>query len=135
MATVALTKLWINHLATGAAIAAHTAPGRTRRLTTPGEVRTYGSSTRRPVAAPAIRDHTYTFTLRDITTTTHDTLAAWIGQPVQIRNDRGLLLHAVYYGIDTAERPGEHLYDATITTTEITPAPRPAPGFSDASAL
>ncbi|WP_435589179.1 hypothetical protein [Micromonospora chalcea] len=125
MASVTLTKLWINHAETGAAIAAHSAPNRTRTITTPGQVQTYAAGTRRPIAA-GTRDDTYTFTLRLVTTAQLDTLTSWIGQPVQIRNDRGLLLHAVYFAIDTADIRGEHRYDATITAHTITPPDEPA---------
>ncbi|AYF26075.1 hypothetical protein CSH63_01070 [Micromonospora tulbaghiae] len=125
MATLTLTKLWINHAGTGAAIAAQSAPGRTRTITTPGQVQTYAAGTRRPIAA-GTRDDTYTFTLRLITTAQLDTLTSWIGQPVQIRNDRGLLLHATYFAIDTADIRGEHRYDATITAHTIGPPDEPA---------
>ncbi len=121
MATVTLTKLFINHAETGAAIAAHSAPDRTRRISTPGQVLPYGAGTRRPTAAPAIRDDTYTFTLRLIPPPDLDTLTAWTEQPVQIRNDRGLLLHAVYFAIHTTDIRGENRYDATITTHSIAP--------------
>ncbi|WFE44153.1 hypothetical protein [Verrucosispora sp. WMMD1129] len=128
MVAVALTKLWINRLPDGAAIAAHTAPQRDRHTTTPGQVRTYSGGTRRPAAAPAYRDHTYTFTLRHITTADLDTLTTWTGQAVQIRNDRGLLITAIYYGLTITEHRGDR-YDATITAHDISPPDQPAHVF------
>lgn len=120
MATLNLTKLWINRLDSGAAISAQTAPGRTRAAGMAGEVRRYAGGRQRSVTA-AGKAGSFQFTLRMITFATVLELEDWIGVPVQVRDHRGQRFIGVFYDVPATEHQDDtDMYDAGIALLTIT---------------
>jgi hypothetical protein len=103
MATLVLTRLWLNLLADGTALAAYSQPGRARSTSRTGEVRTYAGGRRRSFTTEGVTTG-YTTTLVDLTLAQVQTLESWIGQVVQVRDHRGQRHYGVYYTVAVTEQ-------------------------------
>jgi hypothetical protein len=101
MASLILTKMFINFVATGEAVSGDAAPGRSEDYKVNGRVGTYGAGRQRAIATLG-EAGTFTFQLRYVSRSTVDTLHLWIQQLVQVRDARGRLFYGVYFqaGID-----------------------------------
>jgi hypothetical protein len=122
MTAVTLTKLWINRVDTGEAIAAQTGRGsRTQAFTRQVEVRTYASGRQRAISV-AGEQGTIGFTLLMLDRATKDKLRDWAGVAVQVRDWRGQKWFGVFAGVEVIELAPSTLYSATITlmTTSYT---------------
>lgn len=122
IATLTLTKLWINLLSTGEAVSAQTQPGRPSTFSLKGEVLSFAGGRQRSVVAEG-ESGTFTFTLQDVTLTQRDTLRLWFGLNVIVRDHRGQMFTGVFYAASVAERIYEPtLYEITITMQTTTTA-------------
>lgn len=119
MATLILTKVWINRLDSGLAVSGQTTPNRDQAYDQAGEVRTYANGRQRAVTQAGERG-TFAFRLEDVTAATLTTLRSWIGRDVQVRDHRGQVFFGVYFGVIVAERKEPTLYTAQITLKTIT---------------
>jgi hypothetical protein len=102
MATLTLTALWINLVATGAAVSAQSAPDRAGTYSAQGAVVSNAGGRRRSITGPG-RGGTFAFTLVLVPDTDRQTLKSWMGQTVQVRDHRGQQFYGVFYGIDSKE--------------------------------
>lgn len=120
MATLTLTKIWLNLLATGEAVSAYSSAGRRHQHATEGEVRGYAGGRQRSFTVVG-ESTTVPFELRDVTAVTLLTIRAWTGQAVQFRDHRGQVWTGVYFAQDVADRDNETtLHDVSITLRSIT---------------
>lgn len=120
MATLNLTKVWINRRDTGEAIAAQSAPGRQRSKEITGDVRSYAGGRQRAFTQVGVSG-SWTVRLRDLTLSTVEELEDWLGQEVQVRDHRGQLFNGVFFALPVSEHKGAPtLYDADLTIRLIT---------------
>lgn len=119
MATLTLTKLFINLLATGQAVSGSSDPSRTQQHDMQGEVRTYAGGRQRSVTQEGVRG-TFGFQLVAVSKTDVDTLTSWIGQTVTVRDHRGQRFVGVYYGVEIGEYPDPLLWSAGIQLNAVT---------------
>ena len=120
MATLLLTKIWVNLLSSGEAVSAYGQIGRTSEFALAGEVRTYAGGRRRAVTVEG-EQSTYSFTLQDLTLTQRDTLRDWFGENVQVRDHRGQIFSGVILALAIAERTYElDLYEISVTLQSTT---------------
>ena len=119
MATLTLTKLWINRLDSGTAVSAQSTPGRDQAYEQLGEVRTYANGRQRAVTQAGERG-TFAFRLEDVTAATITTLRTWIGRDVQVRDHRGQVFFGVYFAVVVGERKEPTLYTCQIVLKTIT---------------
>lgn len=120
MATLSLTKLWINRLDDGTAVSAQTAPGRTAALGAEGEVRQYAGGRQRAFTRAA-RSGTFEAVLRMVPTATVRVLESWIGVPVQVRDHRGQIFYGVFFEVPRIEaRDDIDKYDVPLGLRAIT---------------
>ncbi|MFI5833218.1 hypothetical protein ACIA5A_06025 [Micromonospora sp. NPDC051300] len=117
MATLTLTRLWINLLADGSAISAYSSD-RSRSYTVPTDVRTYAGGRQRAVTAEGAKRQ-FEFTLTPVIAATVTQLEAWAGQTVQVRDHRGQRFYGVYATVGVGElRDGT--YTASISLQGVT---------------
>lgn len=105
MATLTLTKTFVNLLSNGAAVSAQTAPGRSDDYEVPGESRLYAGGRRRSITS-AGQVATYTCTLLLVSTADVATLRSWAGQAVQVRDNMGRCNFGVYRKVPAVEQRG-----------------------------
>lgn len=103
MATLVLDRFWVNLMSDGTAVAAYSDPDRTGQFAVPGEVRTYAGGRRRAVSQEG-EEVTYGVMLVDLTKAQVDTLTAWKGRALQIRDNRGQRLVGTYFGVARTEQ-------------------------------
>jgi hypothetical protein len=119
VASLVLTKTWVNLVATGAAVSGQTARGRGEKYEAAGEVRTYAGGRRRAVSQ-AGEAGTYTFTLMLVPRATVDTLHSWEGLLVQVRDHKGRQFFGVFNAITVTEYVSRSSWDVTIALTAVT---------------
>lgn len=119
MATLKLSKMWVNLLASGAAISAQSAPKRDRQHDQAGEVRTYAGGRQRSITRVGERS-VFAFTLVDVTLSTVDLLRTWVGQPVQVRDHRGQRFVGVFFSVPVDESKDPSLYNVAIALRTVT---------------
>lgn len=118
MATLTLTKLWINVLATGEAVSGFSLD-RGEELDMDGGVRTYAGGRRRAYTTPGDIG-TFGFTLRHMTKADVDTLKLWRGILVQVRDHRGQRFVGVYRKVKPDEVKSDiNLYDVSMTLETV----------------
>ena len=118
MPTLALGKLWINRLDSGASVSAQSA-GRGRTHDQAGEVRTYAGGRQRAVTVAGERGQ-FTFRLADVSLTTVELLRSWVGSDVQVRDHRGQRFFGVYFAVTIVEDKDPNLYDVAIVLRTVT---------------
>lgn len=118
MAVLALTKLWINVLATGVSVSAQSID-RTQSWTNTGGSRTYAGGRQRYVGSVGEAGK-FGVTLRRIDLTTIGTLRTWKQQAVLVRDRRGQRWYGVFSSVTVAKEWPDGLYDAAITVDVIT---------------
>lgn len=121
MATLQLTKVWINRLPTGQAVSAQSSPARARLHEIAGEVRTYAGGRQRAITTAGERG-SFTFTVVDVSLATIDTLRSWVALPVQVRDHRGQRFFGVFFAVTVTEARESNLYDVTMDLRVVTVA-------------
>ena len=119
MATLNLTRVWVNRLDTGEAVSAQSAVERSQEHAVAGDVRTYAGGRQRAVTQAGVAS-TFEFTLRFVTLATVTTLKAWIGVPVLVRDARGQAFTGVYFKVPPAEHRSPLDYDVTLSLRVVT---------------
>lgn len=119
MATLTLTKVWVNLLSTGDAVSAYSAPGRQRSSAIDGEVVTYAGGRQR-AKTRAGEKGSFGFVLREVSLTTITTLEGWKGKPVQVRDHRGQRFFGVFFAVTPTEHKQADLYDVALELRTVT---------------
>lgn len=119
MAQLNLTKVFINLLASGAAVSAQSAPRRDREHDQVGEVRTFAGGRQRSITRVGERG-VFSFVLVDVSLATVELLRTWVGQPVQVRDHRGQRFFGVYFAVSTVESKDPSLYSVPIALRTVT---------------
>jgi hypothetical protein len=96
MATLLLSKTWINLFTTGASVTAWRSGGDGDAQASAGEVHTYAGGRQRAITAEGAQA-TWSFTLVGMTVAATDTLRSWMGQTVVVRDNRGRRLFGVLF--------------------------------------
>lgn len=121
MATLTLTKVWVNRVDTGEAVSAQSSVERSREHSLAGEVRTYAGGRQRAVSQ-AGEAGKFQVTLRFLPAVTVEKLRTWIGLPVSIRDARGQQFYGVYFTVPVVEHRSPLDYDVTIDLRTVTVA-------------
>lgn len=114
MATLTLTRAWVNLLSTGEGITAWSADWSPTVYSVAGEVATYAGGRQRSVSTQG-ESGTVGCTLVLVSAATILTLREWADQPVQIRDFRGRAMIGVYYEVAEIPHKEPAFYDAAIT--------------------
>lgn len=124
MAALTLDRVWVNRLDSGEAVSAGSWD-RSQNYEKPGEVRNYAGGRQRAISTPGERG-TFAFTLRKVPLPAVNTLRAWKGLPVQVRDHRGQRWFGVFFSVGVMEPlvpPGPvtgYWYDVALTLRTIT---------------
>jgi hypothetical protein len=120
MATLTLTKVWINRLDSGAAVSAQSLPERARSRSMAGEVRGYAGGRQRSFTQLGLRG-VFEFGLVLVSLATVELLESWIGVPVLVRDHRGQAFTGVFYDVPaTGHRDDVNAYDVTLSLRLVT---------------
>lgn len=119
MATLNLTKAWINLVATGQAVSAYMDPGRAEDYQVAGKFQTFAGGRRRLITA-AGEEGLYKVPLVDVPRATVDTLIVWQRQLVQVRDNVGRRFFGAYLSVAAAEIRGLTTYTVEFTLTVVT---------------
>lgn len=119
MTVLALTKLWINLLATGEGIAGASNPGKVQEFAVDGRmVKGANGRLRSVTVAGETGTFGYDYVLVDLATVTK--LRAWQGQAVEVRDVRGQKWYGVFYGMQVSEYRRHDLYRLTFSLQAVT---------------
>jgi hypothetical protein len=121
MTTLTLTKLWINRLDTGEAIAAQTGRERSQQFGVDLTVRQYAAGRRRAVAVEGEAGE-LNWRVIAVSRTLKDQLRSWSGLAVQVRDHRGQKFYGVFAGVAVSEymRPDLYAVSFTLQTVSFT---------------
>jgi len=119
MPTLDLTKLWVNLVATGEGISGASNRGKTRTTEMDASVRNYANGRRRAVTAAGVRRE-MPYTLLAVSLPTADYLEAWLGQNVQVRDNRGQKWYGIFAGLAIGEYMPVDLYNVSFTLLGVT---------------
>lgn len=120
MATLNLTKVWVNRLDTGEAVSAQSDRKRAREHSMAGDVRTYAGGRQRAISQEGERG-TFDVTLVRVTPADIETLRAWQGIPVQVRDHRGQRFVGVFFAVPVVEqRDDVNAYDVPLSLRIVT---------------
>lgn len=117
MASVTLTKVWINRYDTGEAVSAQSS-GRAQGYEVAGEIRTYAGGRQRSITEEGERGQ-FALILRSLTLATVNTLRAWQGVTVQVRDHRGQRWFGVYHAVSIDEVKDPALYDVALAVRVV----------------
>ena len=117
MATLTLTKVWINRLDTGDAVSAQSYD-RSQGYDMDGDVETYAGGRQRAVSVEGERG-TFACTLRRVSLATVVTLRQWKGIALQARDHRGQLWVGVCFVVTPIELPESAWYDVALTVRTV----------------
>jgi hypothetical protein len=112
VATLVLTKVFVNLLSTGEALSAQST-GRSQAYGLDGEVRTFAGGRQRFVGKEGEHGQ-FTVTLRRIPLTSIVKLRTWQGLAVQFRDRRGQLFNGVFTTVNITTEWKDLLYDVEI---------------------
>lgn len=120
MATLTLNKVWVNRWDNGQAVSGLSARDREEAYSIVGEVRTYGGGRQRSITTQG--EHgSYGFTLRRISRADVETLRAWKGIAVQVRDHAGRRFVGTYFALPVREYPDDvTVFDVAITVQVTT---------------
>lgn len=113
MATLLLTKIFVNLMSSGEFVAAYSQVGRGYSTSVEGRVDTFGGGRQRAIAVEGERT-AYPFTLVDVTPADVDTLRGWKGQTVCVRDNRGRRFFGVFHELSPVEVRDQDLYNVPI---------------------
>lgn len=119
MATLNLTKRWINRWDNGAAVSSQSLPRPDLEHGVTGRVDTFAGGRQRGITQVGTRTR-WSFGLRDITLTTKDLLATWLGQTIQVRDNRGQMHVGIFVDLVVVEHKAPTLYDVAIVLRTVT---------------
>lgn len=121
MASLALTKVFINLMATGGSqqVAYQSSPGRTQEYKVDGSVKTYGNGRQRGVLTQG-EAGTYNLVLRLVTAADLLVLRSWATQTVEVRNHKGERFVGTYFDLQVVEYFTEAAYDVTMVLSLVT---------------
>lgn len=119
MATLTLTKVWVNLLDTGEAVSGWSDPERDQEHDVQGETRTYAGGRQRSVTQEGARGR-FAFRLVAVSKTDVDTLNSWKSRTVQVRDHRGQLFVGTYFGVSVGEYMEPTLWSASIQLNLVT---------------
>lgn len=119
MATLTLTKVFINRLDTGQAVSAQSDISRAREHSIAGSVRTYAGGRQRAVQQVGERG-SFDVRLRMVSLSTVDLLRTWQGIPVQVRDARGQRFFGVYFKVPVVELRATGEYDVPLSVQLLT---------------
>jgi len=120
MATMILNKLWLNRLDSGVAISANTSPDRSQAHSIDGDVETMAGGRQRAITTEGEKGQ-LGYILRGVSLATKDTLRAWKGLAVQVRDHRGQRFYAIITAVAVGEwKHRTDLYDVALTLRVIT---------------
>lgn len=118
MATLTLRALWVTNLATGGQVSAPSGRGRDESYEQAVEVRTYANGRRRSIGQ-AGEVGTFGFTLLRLVRADVETLRLWVGDLVQVRDNKGRRLFGVYAAVPVTEYMDPR-YNVGIKLTAVT---------------
>lgn len=118
MATIELTKLWINLLSSGQAVA-FPSLGAESEFNIEGQVRTYAGGRQRYISREGVGG-SLERTLRLVSQRLCELLETWIGQTVMLRDARGQWWWGVFSKVTRRAVKGSTLYDVTIGVELVT---------------
>lgn len=119
MATLNLTKAWINNAATGEAVNAQRLADDTDESSIEGRVGTYSGGRRRAITQEGVAA-TWQITLVQVSYTDTETLRSWMGETVLVRDNRGRKVYGVVLAVPRA--PWKELldtYDVALTVQTV----------------
>lgn len=119
MATLTLTMLWINSWPDGAVVLANPSADRDVSYQMAGDVVTMAGGRQRFVGQVG-EQGALTVTLRLISLANVETLRAYIGRTVQVRDHRGQRWVGVYTQVAQREHKEGGWYDATLNLRTVT---------------
>lgn len=119
IATLTLTKAFVNLVSTGASVSAQSDRDRDEAYTQPVVVKTYAGGRRRSITGPG-EAGTFGIKLLLLSSADRDLLHSWIGQLVQVRDTKGRLFLGTYPGVVITEWVAETLWNVQITLTIVT---------------
>jgi hypothetical protein len=119
MATLTLTKVFVNLLATGASVSAQSGQGREQDYGMAGQVRTYGGGRQRAVSTFG-ETTDYAFMLRNVPPADLATLRLWKGETVVVRNHKGEKYYGTYFELKAVEYMADNFFDVTIALKGVT---------------
>lgn len=119
MATLALTKVFVNLMASGQSVSYQSSPGRAQTYKVNGNVNTYGTGRQRGVAIAGEAGQ-YAFVLRLVSAADLLILRSWQAQTVEVRNHKGERYVGTYFEVNAVEYFTEPSYDVTITLLTVT---------------
>lgn len=118
MATLNLTRVWVNRVDTGEAVSAQSGVDRSQDYSLAGEVRTYAGGRQRAVTQAGERGK-FEVTLRFLPLATVTLLRTWVGVTVLIRDNRGQAFTGVFFGVPPAEHRSPLDYDVTLSLSTV----------------
>ena len=120
MATLSLTKLFVNLVRTGEAVSAQSGIGKPQQWAIEGDVKTYAGGRQRAVSTVGEAGEEGV-TLMDCTLVQRDTLRLWAGETVQVRDHRGQIWFGTYFSLSVVEvRNPFTLYNITFNLKVVT---------------
>ncbi len=119
MAILNLTKVWVNRLDTGEAVAAQSGIDRTQVHSVDGEVSTWAGGRQRASISDGDRGQ-FGATLRLVSLATVATLRLWRGIPVQVRDARGQRFFGTYFQVNVSESREVAYYNVDFTLVLLT---------------
>lgn len=120
MGTLLLSATWINLFSTGAAVKGYRDGDDGDDATMQGRVVGYAGGRQRGVTTEGVAGE-WSFVLRGVTVTDTDTLRSWLGQTVQVRDNRGRKMHGILLSVPrTPWKEQLDLYDVTIGLLLVT---------------
>lgn len=121
MTVLTLDKLWINRLDTGEAIAAISHPSdRSQQHSRNLAVREYASGRLRSISTGVAARGQLVWRLVAVDQVVKDTLVAWAGVAVQVRDYRGQRFFGTFADVDVQEFQQAGLYSVGFTLQTIT---------------
>jgi hypothetical protein len=117
MATLVLNRVWVNLMSSGQGVSGVSARGEAYQV--PTEVRTYAGGRRRAITMVG-EVGSYKVQLLLISRATVDTLRAWQGQLVQVRDNKGRRFFGVYPSVEVVEIVSRSTWHASFELTVVT---------------
>jgi hypothetical protein len=120
MATLTLTKLWVNRMTTGEAVSAQHLPGADDTAIMSGRVATYSGGRQRAVSQEGIAG-TWSVVMVQVSYADTEKLRSWMGETVLVRDGRGRKLWGVV--LEVPRSPWKEqldTYDVTMTVQLVT---------------
>lgn len=119
MATLVLTKAWLNILSTGVGISFYTGKEKNHTRQMKGEVRQYAGGNQRAISAKGVGG-TFGFTMSRLTRDDIDVLETWLGQVVIYRDIRSRAIYGVFFEYSITDNSNPNYYTVSVTLNQVT---------------